>query len=199
MIKFTFPHSYPLKNGEIVTIDYLKSSHHKAVFEFLNRLRDEDKLYLKYDVRDPELVRKRVEAIDADTRVTLAAWNSEKRIVGTATVYWSDFGWKSHVGKLRIIVADDYRRQGLSKYLAQLIFFKAQELGLSKIIGEIVETQKTAKRILKALGFREEARLKNFARDLNGDKHDMIIMTADLESLLERYENMVWDEEHKGG
>lgn len=199
MIKFKFPHKFPLKNGETVTVDFLKASQYKEFFNFLSRLRDEDKLYMKYDVTNLDYVKERIQAIDENRRISLVAWNDEKQIVGEATVYWSSFGWKSHIGKLRITVANDYRRLGLSKYLAQLIFFKAQELKLTKIIGEIVSIQKVARRIMKALGFQKEARLHGFARDNHGNQHDIILMSADLEYLMERYENMVWDQEHKGG
>ncbi len=199
MIKFKFPHKYPLKNGETVTIDFLKTSQYKEFFDFLGRLRDEDKLYMKYDVTNLDYVKERIQAIDENRRISLVAWNDDKQIVGEATVYWSPFGWKSHIGKLRITVADNYRRLGLSKYLAQLIFFKAQELSLTKIIGEIVVIQKVARRIMKSLGFQKEAVLHGFARDNEGNRHDIILMSADLERLLDRYENMVWDQEHKGG
>lgn len=199
MIKFRFPHKYPLKNGETVTIDYLKTSQYKEFFDFLTRLRDEDKLYMKYDVTNLDYVKERIQAIDENLRISLVAWNDEEQIVGEATVYWSSFGWKSHIGKLRITVADNYRRLGLSKYMAQLIFFKAQELSLTKIIGEIVAIQKVARRIMKSLGFQKEAVLHGFARDNQGNRHDIILMSADLERLLDRYENMVWDQEHKGG
>ncbi len=199
MIKFKFPHKYPLKNGETVTVDYLKTSQYQEFFDFLGRLRDEDKLYMKYDVTNLDYVKERIQAIDENRRISLVAWNDDKQIVGEATVYWSSFGWKSHIGKLRITVADNYRRLGLSKYLAQLIFFKAQELDLTKITGEIVAIQKVARRIMKSLGFQKEAILHGFARDNKGNRHDIILMSADLERLLDRYENMVWDQEHKGG
>ena len=199
MIAFKYPHKYPLKNAETVTVDYLKTSQYKEFFDYLSRMRDEDKLYMKYDVSNIDFVKERITAIDDNRRVSIVAWNDQGQIVGEATVYWSSFGWKSHIGKLRITVADNYRRQGLSKYLAQLIFFHAQKLHMTKIIGEIVSLQKVARRILKSLGFEKEATLKGFATDNQGNRHDIIVMSADLEKLLDRYENMVWDQEHKGG
>lgn len=199
MITFKYPHNFPLKNGETVTVDFLKGSDYKDFYDFLSTLRDEDKLYMKYDVTNIDFVRERLAAIDEKRRVSIAARNKDGQIVGEATVYWSPFGWKSHIGKLRITVADNYRRLGLSKYLAQLIFFQAQKLHMTKIVGEIVSLQKVAKRILKSLGFTKEATLRGFATDNKGNRHDVIVMSADLERLMERYENMVWDQEHKGG
>ncbi len=196
---FKFPHKYPLKNGETVTVDLLKSSDYADVHNFLGRLTVGDQDYLKYDVSNLEFVKDRMAAIDQKTRISIGARNEAGLIVGEATVYWTRFGWKSHIGKLRIVVDKDYRKLGLSRYLSQLIFFRAQELGLSKIMAEFVRPQEAARHILSALGFKEVAVLPGFAMDNKLNKHDIIVMAADLGSLLDKYENMVWDDEHKGG
>ena len=57
MITFNYPHNFPLKNGETVTVDFLKGSDYKDFYDFLSRLRDEDKLYMKYDVSNIDYVR----------------------------------------------------------------------------------------------------------------------------------------------
>lgn len=183
----------------MLTVDYLKSSQFAEVYDFLGRLADEDRQYLKYDVTNEQYVKERIASIDQKSRITIVAWNKDKQIVGEATVYWTQFGWKSHVGKLRIVVDRNYRKRGLSRYLAQLIFFEAQQHNLMKIMAEYIRPQKAAKHILEALGFKREAILKDFAVDTKGEKQDLVIMVADLERLLDKFENMVWDDEHKGG
>jgi len=198
-VKFKFPHTYPLKNGQTVTIDLLKSSDYKDVHNFFGRLTDNDREYLKYDVSNLEFVRDRMAGIDQKTRISISARNADGLIVGESTVYWTQFGWKSHIGKLRIVVDKDYRGFGLSRYLAQLIFFKAQQLGLSKIIAEFVPLQAAAGHILGELGLKKVAVLHGFAIDKKNNKHDIVVMAADLENLLEKYENMIMDDEHKGG
>ena len=164
-MKFKFPHTYPLKNGQTVTIDLLKSSDYKDVHNFFGRLTDNDREYLKYDVSNLEFVRDRMAGIDQKTRISISARNADGLIVGESTVYWTQFGWKSHIGKLRIVVDKDYRGFGLSRYLAQLIFFKAQQLGLSKIIAEFVPLQAAAGHILGELGLKKVAVLPGFAID----------------------------------
>lgn len=196
---FKFPHKYPLKNGQTVTVELLKSSDYRDIHNFLGRLAEEDQEYLKYDVSNLEFVKDRMAAIDQNTRISIGARNEEGLIVGESTVYWTRFGWKSHIGKLRIVVDKDYRNLGLSRYLSQLIFFKAQELGLAKISAEYVRPQAAAGHILSALGFKEVAVLPGFAMDNKLKKQDIIVMAADLGNLLDKYENMVWDDEHKGG
>ncbi len=196
---FKFPHKYPLKNGQTVTVELLKGSDYRDVHNFLGRLAEEDQEYLKYDVSNLEFVKDRMAAIDQKTRISIGARNEEGLIVGEATVYWTRFGWKSHIGKLRIVVDKDYRNLGLSRYLAQLIFFKAQELGLAKISAEYVRPQVAARHILGVLGLKEVAVLPGFAVDTKMKKHDIVVMAADLGNLLDKYENMVLDDDHKGG
>lgn len=199
MVTLTFPHDYKLNNGEIVKIDYLKASQFKEYFEFLHDLHETDKLYLKYNVDNKDFVKERVQTIDKGSRVSIVAWDKNNKIVGSATVYWSTFGWKSHIGKIRLIVDSKHRHIGLSNYLAQLIFFKAQSLHLAKLQVEMMKEQDKAFHIFESLGFIKEAELKNFIIDTHGQKHDLILMTADLHELLDNYEEMMLEQDSKGG
>lgn len=199
MVTLTFPHDFKLNNDEIVKIDYLKASDFEEYYNFLHTLHDTDKLYLKYNVDNKDFVKERVSTIDKGTRVSVVAWDSENNIVGSATVYWSNFGWKSHIGKIRLIVDSKHRHLGLSHYLAQLIFFKSQNIHLSKLQVEMMGEQKKAFKIFESVGFIKEAELKNFIIDIHGEKHDMILMTADLDELLDNYEDMMLEEDSKGG
>ncbi len=199
MVTLTFPHDYKLKDDEVLKIDYLKASEYKEYYDFLHRLSERDKQYLKYNVDNEKFVKERVSTIDKGTRVSIVAWNKDNQIVGSSTVYWSNFGWKSHIGKIRLIVDSNYRHTGLAHYLAQLIFFKSQNLHLSKLQVEMMGEQKKAFQIFESLGFIKEAVLKNFIIDRHGEKHDMILMTADLDELLDNYEEMMLEEDSKGG
>ncbi len=199
MVTLTFPHDFKLNNDEIVKIDYLKASEFEKYYEFLHKLNERDKLYLKYNVDNKEFVKERVATIDKGTRVSVVAWDDKKNIVGSATVYWSNFGWKSHIGKIRLIVDSKHRHLGLSHYLAQIIFFKSQNIHLSKLLVEMMVEQKKALKIFKSIGFTKEAKLKNFIIDTHGEKHDMILMTADLDNLLDKYESMMLENDSKGG
>ena len=53
---------------------------------------------------------------------------------------------------------------------------QALELGLSKIIVEVVADQQPAINMFTALGFDPEALLSSHIRDRNGDFHDLIIL-----------------------
>jgi len=199
MVTLTFPHNYQLNDGEKVVINSLKGSEFKEYYDFLHRLQERDKQYLKYNVDNENFVKERVKTIDKGTRVSIVAWDEKKNIIGSATIYWSNFGWKSHIGKIRLIIGSTHRHSGLSHYLAQLIFFKAQSLHLSKLQVEMMEEQTKAFHIFESLGFIKEAVLKNFIIDTHGEKHNMILMTADLDELLDNYEEMMLEEDSKGG
>ena len=175
------------KNGETVVISQLREDHVEEYHAFLNSLDEETKLYLKYDVSDIELVRERLKAISTGTRITLVARTEAKQIVGSATVYWSKFGWKAHIGKLRVVVHPHCRCQGLAQGLTSMIFTLALEQGLTILAAQFRADDAVSQRLLQRLGFKSEALLKNHIHDKLGCKHDLRIMVADLHHLVERF------------
>ena len=59
--------------------------------------------------------------------------------------------------------------------------------GLDKLVAEMLTVQKNAQRVFKRLGFEEEAILKNHGMDADGKKHDLIIMSNDVTTLWENW------------
>ena len=175
------------KNGETVVISQLREDHIDEYFDFLNSLDEETKLYLKYDVSDKDLVRERLQSISRGTRVTLIARTDARQIVGSATVYWSEFGWKAHIGKLRVVVHPHCRCQGLARGLTSAIFTLAMEQGLTLLSAQFRSDDQISKRLLQRLGFKTEGVLKNHIHDKLNQKHDLTIMSADLCDLVERF------------
>lgn len=176
-----------LKNGETIVVTQLRYDQYLDFHEFLNSLDDETKLYLKYDITSLDHVKERLSGIERGTRITVVARNEAKKIVGSATVYWTAFGWKAHVGKLRVIVHPNYRRQGLARTLASLVFMLASKQNLRIISAEFRVDDAVSRRLLKGLGFKEEAVLKRHVQDNAGVKHDLQVMSANLQELMDRY------------
>src|SRR3954451_18996882 len=68
-------------------------------------------------------------------------------------------GWSRHVGELRLVVARAARGQGIGASLAEHALRQAVEMGLSKLVVEVVAVQQGATAMFNRLGFRAEALL----------------------------------------
>jgi RimJ/RimL family protein N-acetyltransferase len=149
-------------------------------------LSKEDRLYLRDDVADPDVIRGWMENLDYEKVLPIVAVSGDI-IVADATLHRYSHGWRRHVGEIRMSVAGSHRGKGLARVIAAEIFQQAISLGLDKLVAEMLPIQKNAQRVFKRLGFEEEALLKNHSMDVDGNKHDLIIMSNDVTSLWEHW------------
>ena len=123
-----------------------------------------------------DVTRLRAEIRDLDRRVRdLTRQHEAGTLVGVVSVM-PELGWSDHVGQLRLLVDPAHRGQGIGRELARAALVRALELGLSKIIVEVVADQQPAISMFTALGFDPEALLRSHIRDRHGDFRDLIIL-----------------------
>lgn len=140
--------------------------------EFFGRIPDGEHAFLKENVRDPETVAAWRRPGPARREVAIGEAGT---LLGVVSVI-PELGWSDHVGQLRLLVDPAHRGQGIGRQLARAALVQALELGLSKIIVEVVAEQQPALNMFTALGFDPEALLRSHIRDRNGDFHDLIIL-----------------------
>lgn len=85
-------------------------------------------------------------------------------------------GWSDHVGELRLVVHPEHRGQGIGRALAKHALFQAVEMGLAKVIVEVVAQQESAAAMFTALGFEGEALLRDHIRDRSGKPRDLVML-----------------------
>jgi ribosomal protein S18 acetylase RimI-like enzyme len=156
----------------------LEPGHIDALRRFLTALPEEDVTFIKEDVRDPSVVDGWCGAGDRARR--LVALDGES-IVGLVSVI-PLLGWSSHVGELRLVVAAQARGRGLGRELARRALAEAFELGLEKLVVEVVAVQEHATRMFNELGFRGEALLERHIRDRHGDLRDLLMLAHAVEA-----------------
>lgn len=193
-----YPKTKKLKDGTTVTLRPMKTSDEKALHEFFINLRPEDRLFLKDDVTDPKVIHEWAKHIDFEKIIPILAFDGRK-VVGDATLHRASHGWSRHVGEIRMVTSPEYRRKGLGLILAKEIFLLAQYLGIEKVEAEVMDLQEGAIHVFETIGFQKEALLKDYVKDLQGRKHDLIIMTQDISKLWERMDKMLLDAEDHGG
>ena len=116
-----YPKTVKLRDGRSVEIRPLCREDYESLHDFLLSLSDEDRLFLRHDVRDPDLPRRWAEDLTSNRLVLLAAFDQD-RVVGTGRLYRMNHGWMHHVGHLRLITAVSHRRVGLGGLLALYVF-----------------------------------------------------------------------------
>lgn len=142
-----------------------------ALLAFFERVPEGDRTFFREDVFAPGVVDRwlgesadpRFVAIDGDDIAGYLA------IIGGV-------GWSSHVAELRVVVDPTRRRQGIGRALARHGLLQALELGLTKLVVEVVADQEPTLAMFSSLGFEAEALLKDHVRDASGTLRDLITM-----------------------
>jgi RimJ/RimL family protein N-acetyltransferase len=183
-----YPKEVKLKDGSTVVLRLFEKRDADAVYAFFAKLPESDRLFLKDNVIDRALVDRWASELNYDRVFPLLALKGIE-VVGNATLHKNHSGWMKHVGTIRIATAADCQRKGLGGVLANELFLHALKSGLAKISAEMMETQQGAKKVFEKLGFVQEAVLKGYVCDQIGIRHDLLILTKDLEDFWEDIQN----------
>jgi len=178
-----YPKEKVLKHGSVVKMRPMVREDEERLMEFFAGIPDEEKLYLRNDVINPEVIHQWIENIDYDKVLPILAVSKDGRIVGNATLHRGAYSWNRHVGNIRVTVLPEYRRRGLARIMIGEIYTNALTTDLEKIVAEIVLLQEDVRMAFNQLGFRTEAVLKDHHLDPRGNKHDVIIISNDINQL----------------
>ena len=138
-----------------------------------------DLQFLRSDLTDPDVVERWIHDADTGSRFTTLAYY-EDDLIGYGSLNLRDLQWMSHLGEIRVIIAEDHRRCGLGHVLTERVFETARELGLLKLVAQMTREQIGARRVFERLGFSPEALLTDWVIDRSGRTRDMMIMSYDL-------------------
>ena len=163
-----------LGDDRAVVIRPLGEDDHAALLAFGAGLPEDDRLYLEDDLQSQEIITRLVNAHAAENWRQIVALEGEQ-IVGYGAVRRLP-GWSSHVADIQLITSADVRRGGLGTIMAQAIFDAARELGVAKVIVEMVEEQSFGRAIFERLGFRVEGVLSQHVRDRDGQEHNLLVL-----------------------
>lgn len=177
-----FPKEVTLNTGDSVTLRPMVREDEQKLLAFFTRLPEKDRLYLKHDVTDPALIKSWAENINYEHVTPIIAEKGDQ-IIGDATLHRRTTAAPHSIGEIRIVTDKDFRRIGLGTRLAREIYFLALSRKMNRLVAEVVKDQEHVIEACKRLGFQREIVLKNEAVDLRGEKHDIVVMTADVDDL----------------
>jgi ribosomal protein S18 acetylase RimI-like enzyme len=159
----------------MMEIRQLEARDRIAVERFLQRVPEGDRTFFKEDVDDPDV-------IAAWTRpgAARAVAVEGEDVVGYVAVVAMQ-GWSSHVGEVRVIVDPEHRGRGIGRALARHAVQEALELGLTKMVVEVIADQESTIGMFRSYGFDPEALLKDHVRDQSGELRDLMILAHSVE------------------
>ena len=138
---------------------------------FFDRVPESDHNSFAEDVFAPGLMESWLE----DTRARRAVAVDGADVVGYVAVL-PLVGWSSHVGSLRLVVDPEVRGKGVGRGLARYGLLTGLDLGLTKLVVEVVADAEPAIGMFQDLGFEPEALLRDHVRDKRGELRDLVVL-----------------------
>ena len=165
-----------------IELDLLKGLDADEVKQFTGNLTDHDLLFLSRDIREEKVVSAWSRDIEDGEIISVAA-RRDGEIVGTTAVVTDKHSWSAHVGELRILVRPDARDIGLGRVLIQESFLIGIDQGLEKLTVRMTLDQDKAIGVFEEMGFKSEALMRDHVKDSNGEKHDLIMLSHDVQAV----------------
>ena len=183
-------HKAKLKDGTDVVIRELTIDDLEKSIAFFKALPKEDRIYLRVDVTKPENVENRIKMIKFGEVMRLVAIIDDE-IVADGALELETEEWEEHMAEIRLIVAHPYQRRGLGMIMARELFALASGRNVEEIVVKFMEPQSSARKVFEKLGFHEDSVLHNYVKDIDGIKHDLVLMRCDLKSLWEKLDDYI--------
>ena len=179
-----------LRDDTSISIRPLQKQDGPALLSFFAALPKDDRLFLKEDVTNKDVINRWMEELNFDKVIAIVA-EKDSAIIGDATLHLSQRGWHKHMAEIRCVVSREFQQKGLGTALMRELVAHAVEKRILKLSATMMDTQKSAQRAFERIGFKKEAELKDFVMDINGKYHNMVIMVNDVSELWKKMEDLL--------
>ena len=163
-----YPKSLP---GEIL-LRPMTAEDESGLVRFFKRIPVEERQFFREDVTEAAVIQGWIRNLDYRRVLPLLAFQGS-RVVADATLHRDTGGWSRHLGKIRLTLDPDVRRQGLSRLLIQEFLELSTPLRVAVLEAEILDVQAEAASLFEDMGFQCVATLPQHAIDLCGRVHDL--------------------------
>jgi hypothetical protein len=175
-----YPKEVVLKDGTGVTLRPLKAGDESLLNRMFHRLTEDDRWFFDHDVADLGLVEDWVKNRDLDKVASIVAV-LEGEIIAFASLIRKYYGSKSHIGRIRMSVDPSFRERLLGTWVLLDLVNMAMSMDLEMLTMQLVrEKDSYFIKSVRKLDFRINAVLKDYAKDREGNSHDLVIMSKRL-------------------
>jgi RimJ/RimL family protein N-acetyltransferase len=183
-----YPKEIVLRDGVRVDFRPMVPDDVDPLWEFLQRIPSDEKMFFREDVKGREDVELWAKDLDYEKALPILAFSGE-RIVGDATLHRNRTGWKQRVGTVRILISPDFRHRGLGTAMIRELRHIGEKASLHYLLAEVIEEQPTAIRAFEKLGFERMVVFRNYVNDHKGKLHNLVVL---LYSMLEADEEALY-------
>jgi len=187
-----YPKTVKLRDGRAVVLRPLANGDFEKLHAFFQELTDEDRLFFRNDVKDPNLIHRWTENIDFDRVIPLVAEDGN-RIVADGTLHFRTHGWMQHVGLIGLVVARSHRRSGLGTLTGRELVALAEERNLERVQAFVIEDDLGTVKMFETVGFNKAAVVKDMVKDQKGSRRNLAIMCNDVANVSRAMEDWIHD------
>src|SRR5207249_2253509 len=170
-----YPKEISLKDAFESVLRPLKPSDEKAFHDFFLAVPEQERMFIKHRVTEPEVIREWCQNIDLGRNLPLLAL-AGGQIIADATLHQQLGGWKRHIGRVSVLVHPQYRGRGLARALVAEMVDIARRVGLEKVEAEFIGEQSAAMKVFAFVGFSTLMRLPDYVKDMQAVSHDYVLM-----------------------
>jgi RimJ/RimL family protein N-acetyltransferase len=177
-----YPREVVTKDGTPILIRPLAREDEQRLNDFFARVPVEERWFLRQKMDDPEVVRKWMEELDFNRVVPMVAVKQEDQtIIANVRLHRRESACMEHLAHLRIMVDPSFRHQRVGTWMLLDVIRLAMAIGLEKLVAEFVAgVEEAAVNAAHKLDFFEEAVLRDYVKDPQGNYHDLMIMVKKL-------------------
>ena len=187
-----------LKDGTEVTLRELTSEHLDALHKFFcEAVPEEDRLFLKHNVVDRKVLEGWVEGRTNQAVRRVLMFHGDE-VIADGAIEHHAHGWSSHVAEVRLVVARAYHGKGAGLLLLKELVQDAQTRGVELMKAQVFENSPNGLAVFQKLGFRMEAVLHGLAKDIKGNRQNLVVLLRDVDELWRDMEDLLWQGDWRG-
>jgi len=175
----TYKKEVKLKDGTKILLRPMVAEDQDALYTFFKSVPKEDARYLRDDVASRLIVEEWTKNLDYNKTLPVLALKNGT-VIADATLNRRRFGWKWHLGTVRLFVHKDYRKVGLGQLMIKEIADIALKLELEKLIAEVPDVNISAINAFTKAGFYRAATIPNLVKDRENRPLDVVVMIKDI-------------------
>lgn len=180
----TYHKEVSLKDGTKILLRPMVATDKEALYEFFKAVPEEEARYLRDDVKSRLLIESWAKNLDYNRTLPILALKGDL-IIGDATINRRQFGWKWHLGTVRIFVHNEYRNLGLGEIMVGELVRIAYRLEIEKLVLEIPDTNTAVINTFTKAGFHRAALIPNMVKDRQNMPVDLAVMMRDIKPPLD--------------